>query len=179
MKSNLKYFDFDSDLPSHCGEVLDIKFSNAGLGWQGVVLEKGSSPRFYPNNVHTPYFHFAVALDEELHWSAETRGNMTELKTSPGDIWINPPRTPFSHDISEPCHFVILAVEEDVFLESCSLNLLNKRLEPARVRLLSDRGPIAAIGLDLGFNDQSHFTRVFKKQFGLTPGQYQKPASSD
>lgn len=129
MQTSLKFFDFETNQPSSCGQVLDIEFSSAEFNWPGVILEKGSSPHFYPENVYTPYFYFALALDQELHWNAATQDGMTELKTSPGDIWINPPRTPFSHDISEPCHFVILAVEEKQFLDSCTLNLKGKALQ--------------------------------------------------
>ena len=301
MKSALKFFDFSTDKPSACGEVLEIEFSGGELDWPGVVLEKGSSPHFYPDNVYTPYFYFALALDQDLHWSVETGEGMTALKTSPGDIWINPPRTPFSHEISEPCYFVILAVEEKEFLDSCSLGLkgkalqflnnynvhdetikgimelfliearaggrngysylqslltllsthyiqnysnfadlqnassavssfdrkqvdrvdyyidknigsnitvddladllhcskfyflrefkklmgitpyqylMSKRLEQAAALLSSPQSSIAAIGLELGFNDQSHFTRAFKNQFGVTPGQFQKQAKA-
>lgn len=297
MKSNLEFFDFESNSPSDCGAVLDIEFSSADLKWNGVVLEKGSSPHFYPSNVYTPYFYFALALDQDLHWNVASSDGITSLKTTPGEIWINPPKTPFTHDISEPCFFVILAVEESVFLDSCTLpisgkplqflnnynvhddsikgildlfvieamgggrnglpylkNLLSllathyiqsysnfndlvserlqaskfgkaemkrldsfidahlgdgitvddladqlhcskfyflrefkklmditpyqylmgKRLERARDRLLSSNQNIAAVGMDLGFNDQAHFTRAFKNQFGLTPGQFQK-----
>ena len=129
MKSSLKFFDFGTDAPSGCGSVLDIEFSSAELDWHGVVLEKGSSPHFYPDNVYTPYFYFALALEQDLHWSAELGEGMTTLKTSPGAIWINPPHTPFSHDISEPCYFVILAVDEKTFLDGCSLNLQGKALQ--------------------------------------------------
>ena len=297
MQSNLKFFHAKTNQLSDCGQVLDIEFSNAGLDWTGVILEKGSSPHFYPQNVYTPYFYFALALDQDLHWSAKTRSGLVNLKTSPGDIWINPPNTPFSHHISEPCHFVILAIQEEVFLEKCSFSLKNqkllflnnynvddetikgimelflieakangrngnaylnnllsllathyvqnysnyvdlqseraalsrfdknqlakvdsyifdnmannisvdeladllnyskfyflrefkklvgitpyqylmdKRLEQAKVLLSKAKIDIAAISLELGFNDQPHFTRAFKKQFGVTPGQFQK-----
>lgn len=299
MKSSLKFIDFASNAASDCGDVLDIEFSSADLGWEGVIIEKGSSPQFYPNNVYTPYFYFALALDQDLTWSAETGQGMTQLKTSPGDIWINPPSSPFSHDISEPCYFVILAVEEQVFLDACSLNvkgknlqflnnynvhdetikgimdlflieavaggrngraylnnmlsllathyiqnysnftdlqnqqssaskfdrsqvdkvdayiaenmgksisvdnladllgcskfyflrefkklvgqtpyqyLMSKRLEEARLRLGDSKETIAAVAIDLGFNDQAHFSRAFKGQFGITPKQFQKQA---
>ena len=82
MKSNLKFFDFDTGAPSNCGHVLDIEFSSVDLDWPGVVLEKGSSPFFYPKNVYTPYFYFALALEGELHWSIETSSGVTELKTA-------------------------------------------------------------------------------------------------
>jgi AraC-like DNA-binding protein len=32
--------------------------------------------------------------------------------------------------------------------------------------------PIAQVALDMGFADQSHFTRVFKRLVGGTPAQY-------
>ncbi|MDK2596822.1 helix-turn-helix transcriptional regulator [Pseudoalteromonas obscura] len=297
MKSTLKFFNYDSDTPSNCGQVLDIEFSSKSLHWPGVLLEKGSSPHFYPNNVYTPYFYFALGLEHDLHWNVKTAvDGMMALKTAPGDIWINPPESPFSHTIDEPCYFVILAIERDVFIESCTLSindkalqflnnynvhdetikgimelflleaksggkngyaylknlvsllathyiqnysnftdlqnaratasnfdqqqidkvdiyiayninkpitvdemadllycskfyflrefkkfmgitpyqyLMNKRLEEAKRRLSSSqKNDIASIGLDLGFNDQSHFTRSFKKQFGMTPGQF-------
>ena len=129
MDSRLEFYDFESNAASDCGDVLDIEFSSATLNWPGVVLEKGSSPHFYPNNVYTPYFYFALALDKDLHWNVASTDGFTALKTTPGEIWINPPKTPFTHDISEPCYFVILAVEETVFLESCTLPVAGKPLQ--------------------------------------------------
>ncbi|WP_375749097.1 helix-turn-helix domain-containing protein [Vibrio sp. HN007] len=129
MKSDLKYYDFNSNEPSDCGQVLDIELSARDLDWQGVIIEKGASPHFYPQNVYTPYFYFALALDKDLNWSAEKDGSLTSLKTNPGNIWINPPKTPFTHDISEPCYFVILAIEEQKFLANCPLNLKGKDLQ--------------------------------------------------
>lgn len=297
VKSELKFYDFDTKAPSSCGEVLEIEFSSADLDWPGIILEKGSAPHFFPKNVYTGYFYFALALEQNLHWYAKTANGMTELKTSPGEIWINPPSSPFSHDISEPCYFVILAVEEETFLENCALGLankklqflnnynvldetikgiidlfliearaggrngyqylknllallsthyiqnysnfsdlinqhpatskldqkqvdkidqyidrnigskisvedladllrcskfyflrefkkfvgitpyqylLNKRLEQARMLLSAPQNTISSVGFDLGFNDQSHFTKAFKNQFGLTPKQFQE-----
>lgn len=62
MKSRLQFFEFESGDASDCGNVLVIEKSSEKLGWQGVVLEKGTSPHFYPNNVYTPYFYFALSL---------------------------------------------------------------------------------------------------------------------
>lgn len=297
MKSKLKFIDFDSNELSDCGKVLEIEFSNQGLDWPGVILEKGTSPHFYPQNVYTPYFYFALAIDKDLSWTYEADGKLTSLKTTPGNIWINPPGTPFTHNISEPCYFVILAIEEEVFLSGCPLNLegkslrflnnynvfdevikglielfihevqskgyngrtylrnlvsllsthyiqnysnyldqqntqlnaskfqqnqmdkidryiednigeaisvddlaellncskfyflrefkklmgltpyqylMNKRLNQAKALLGSEKVNIALIGQQLGFNDQSHFTRAFKSHFNMTPGQFIK-----
>ncbi|MDK9739440.1 AraC family transcriptional regulator [Vibrio sp. D404a] len=301
MESKLKFIDFNSDELSDCGQVLDIEFSNRELDWPGVILEKGSSPHFYPKNVYTPYFYFALALEQDLNWTAETNGSLVSLKTTPGDVWINPPKTPFSHDISEPCYFVILAIEEEAFLSSCPLSLegkdlqflnnynvpdetikeiiklfilevqakgrnghlylqnllsllsthyiqnysnyvdqkniqvdsskfeqrhvdkvdqyiednigttisvddlaellncskfyflrefkkligltpyqylMNKRLDQAKHLLSLESVNIALVGQELGFNDQSHFTRTFKNRFNMTPGQFVKQHNS-
>ena len=46
-----------------------------------------------------------------------------------------------------------------------------RRVEEARRMLENGLGPLAA-GLAVGFADQSHFSRAFKKRMGMTPGQY-------
>lgn len=129
LKSQLKFYSHQSKTLSDCGDVLDIDFSNQALGWEGVILEKGRSPHFYPDNVYTPYFYFALALDKELNWNIGSGENLTAIKAVADDIWINPPETPFTHDISEPCHFVILAIESRLFLDSCPLNIEKMNLQ--------------------------------------------------
>jgi AraC family transcriptional regulator len=52
-----------------------------------------------------------------------------------------------------------------------------ERLRHARVRtasraLVGEAAPLAEIALANGFSDQSHFTHVFKRYAGLTPGRY-------
>ncbi len=53
-------------------------------------------------------------------------------------------------------------------------------LEQVRVNrakaLLRAGMPIIEVALTIGFIDQSHFTRHFKKMMGVTPGQYQASA---
>jgi AraC family transcriptional regulator len=46
------------------------------------------------------------------------------------------------------------------------------RLDWAASRLKMADEPIARIGLEAGFADQSHFTRAFKRYTGLTPAEY-------
>ncbi|HKB29479.1 MAG TPA: AraC family transcriptional regulator [Streptosporangiaceae bacterium] len=50
------------------------------------------------------------------------------------------------------------------------------RLDGAARRLAGSDDAIAEIAVRAGFFDQSHFTRVFKRQFGLTPLAYRRAA---
>jgi AraC-like DNA-binding protein len=46
------------------------------------------------------------------------------------------------------------------------------RVERAMERLARSDDSLAAIALDVGFADFSHFARVFKRQTGTTPGRF-------
>jgi len=48
------------------------------------------------------------------------------------------------------------------------------RIDRAAHELAESPRPIAAIAASLGFADQSHFSRVFARVTGLTPGRYRK-----
>ena len=47
-----------------------------------------------------------------------------------------------------------------------------RRLEQAASLLVRTAQPLAEVALSSGFADQSHFTRVFARYFGLPPGKY-------
>ena len=49
--------------------------------------------------------------------------------------------------------------------------LLGRRIEAARARLL-DGEPIADVAAAVGFHDQAHLTRHFKRHVGTTPSRY-------
>ncbi len=51
--------------------------------------------------------------------------------------------------------------------------LLQQRAEHARHRVLRGAS-LAEAAADCGFADQSHMTRIFARQFGFTPGAWQK-----
>jgi AraC family transcriptional regulator len=50
----------------------------------------------------------------------------------------------------------------------------NARLDWAAARLVQTEAPLAALALEAGFADQSHFTRSFKRRTGLPPGKYRR-----
>jgi len=48
------------------------------------------------------------------------------------------------------------------------------RIDLACKQLASSNIPLCQIALTLGFADQSHFTRIFKRYMGVTPSQYRE-----
>jgi AraC family transcriptional regulator len=50
----------------------------------------------------------------------------------------------------------------------------NLRIEFATKLLLNKEIPLSEIALSAGFSDQSHFTRMFKRFTGTTPGEFRK-----
>ena len=46
-----------------------------------------------------------------------------------------------------------------------------RRLERSRI-LMSEGEPLAGVAVETGFADQSHFTRMFKRAYGISPGRW-------
>ena len=51
------------------------------------------------------------------------------------------------------------------------------RLERAVRELIESEEPLSSIALCAGFYDQSHFTNLFRRRFGVTPAQYRLAAN--
>jgi AraC family transcriptional regulator len=56
--------------------------------------------------------------------------------------------------------------------------LLKRRLERAREMLLGGGLGLADIAAAAGFSSQAHMTAAFRKEFGITPGQFRTQAGS-
>jgi AraC family transcriptional regulator len=118
MKTVIKYIDNITGNRSDCGNPLEIETSSRDLNWHGILIEKGWAQHFNPDNIITPYYYFAMATNEHCNWQAKN-GEKTEIITTQrGDIWINPPNTPFTHSVDEPCYFIIFTVEEKILYDN-------------------------------------------------------------
>lgn len=113
METKLKYYIKGTNEESNCGDVLEIEESSRDLGWDGILLERGTSKYFHPKDVETPNFYFAVEIENEYIIEVVEGGKKVLKENAIGDIWINPPDTPFTHNIDEPCSFIIIAIEKE------------------------------------------------------------------
>jgi len=118
MKTKIPFYHKVTGIASNCGDPLEISLSSRDLKWNGLLVERGKSPHFYPKDVITPNFYFAIELENTYSWSAVKSGNEISLNTEPGDIWINPPNTPFTHNIDVPCNFLIVNISQELMFKS-------------------------------------------------------------
>jgi AraC family transcriptional regulator len=51
---------------------------------------------------------------------------------------------------------------------------MQQRIEKSKLEMLRTEAPLSAIALACGFADQSHFTRVFTKRTGISPGIWRR-----
>lgn len=61
-----------------------------------------------------------------------------------------------------------------VFGKSVSDIIETRKLIEARQLLLNTSLTVSEIGYELGYNDKSYFTRVFKRRTGLTPSEFRQ-----
>jgi len=128
MKTAIKYLDYNTRDLSDCGDPLKIELSSRNLGWDGVLLEKGWSPHFYPENIITESFYFALAVSSPATWKASSGNKTEQIKADPGEVWLNPPNTPFTHEVNEPCFFIILLVDETELYRNFTEKLPSRKL---------------------------------------------------
>lgn len=53
-------------------------------------------------------------------------------------------------------------------------HIQNRMIETAKDKLALDERPISQIAYELGFEYPQYFTRLFKRQTGMTPAEYRR-----
>jgi AraC-like DNA-binding protein len=79
------------------------------------------------------------------------------------------------------CHRSLSSFKRDfqaAFQEPPGKWLLRKRLDYSAARLRTSELNITEIAFESGFEDVSHFSRVFKDRFHLTPMAYRKTSAA-
>lgn len=80
-------------------------------------------------------------------------------------------------DYAKLCHRSLSSFKRDFqncFQEPPGKWLLRKRLEHAAALLRNSRTAVTQIAFECGFEDSSHFSRVFKERFGVPPAAYRE-----
>jgi AraC-like DNA-binding protein len=80
-------------------------------------------------------------------------------------------------EFAKMCHRSLSKFKRDFFNHYNSTPgkwLVNKRLEFAAGLLLNGNSNVTQVAFESGFEDVSHFSRVFKKKFGVSPRSYSK-----
>ena len=106
---------------------------------------------------HAPAPRWLLQAQESLHAHFRDRVSMTELATAVGVSPWHLARGFRSHLRTSPGDYV-----------------RRLRVEWAAERLLRTDAPVAEIAVAAGFSDQSHLTREFRRQLGVTPLAYRR-----
>ena len=70
-------------------------------------------------------------------------------------------------------------ISQSVFGKSITEIIETRKLIEARNLLLNSGKSVSEIGYELGYNEKSYFTRVFRKRTGVTPSEYREKMLSD
>lgn len=117
MNTSIQYFDVNTLRISSCGDILDIHESSKSLNWDGILLERGTSPYFHPKNVQTSTFYFALELSQKYGIDVKKNDGSFVSYMQPDDIWFNPPFTPFTHNIDKFCDFIIVTITPEKMIQ--------------------------------------------------------------
>ncbi|HKH62398.1 MAG TPA: AraC family transcriptional regulator [Flavitalea sp.] len=85
------------------------------------------------------------------------------------------------HEFARLCHRSLSSFKRDfqnAYKKAPGQWLMEKRLDVSRRLLLNSDKPVRDVVIESGFKNNTHFDRVFKKHFGLSPLQYRKQTSS-
>ena len=80
-------------------------------------------------------------------------------------------------DLAEQAHLspsYFQVVYKKAFGITCMNEVINAKLEQAKLLLTSTELSVSAIATEVGYNEVYHFIRQFKKSTGMTPGAFRK-----
>lgn len=113
VESIIPFLDAGSLRPSHETELGTILVSSAGLGWDGIHVERGRNERFQTDNIVVPQHYFAMNIGPALRWRSLLDSGERRVHSAPGSVWVNPAHMPFTNIVEDPSEFVLLTVEPE------------------------------------------------------------------
>jgi AraC family transcriptional regulator len=120
--------------------------------------------------------------------AATTREGKADLRPTRPPAWLATAEELLRTSIGQPLRLGELAAAAGVdpahlarafrLQYGCSVGEYGRRLRVAWAARELARGdaPLATVAAEAGFADQSHFTRVFRRQIGTTPARYRQEA---
>lgn len=115
---------------------------------------------------------YASVLDRSFRPDRTMPGWLRQVRDLiDGNLSRPPALGPLAREVGvHPVHFAVVFRR----FYGCSLGeyARRRRLDEARRRIAESGTSLSRLALDLGFTDQSHFTRTFKRFTGMTPSQY-------
>ena len=66
---------------------------------------------------------------------------------------------------------------QNILQKSVSEIIETRKLTEAKELLMNSEKTIAEIGFELGYNEKSYFSNVFKKKAGVTPSEFRNEMS--
>ena len=155
--------------PFHIEQIDSIK----KLMWIIAYEYQNNYPNRERNLVHLVNV-LLKKVEEEIGFNLERNnyGNYTEIISARNKIMQNPQydwnisKLAYECNMSES-YFQI--AYKRLFGSKCISDVISARLEMAHDLILGSTSPIHEIAVYCGYNNSEHFSRQFKKKYGITP----------
>jgi AraC family transcriptional regulator, transcriptional activator of pobA len=121
-----------------------------------------------------------LETDSRKEYLASQQSNHTQLITFNNFLkilennYIRPEGAEFYADKLNMSSRNLNLISQSVFGKSVTEIIETRKLIEARQLLLNSGKSVSEIGYELGYNEKSYFTRVFRKKTGVTPTEYRE-----
>ncbi len=111
-KSAITFLDSDGNPDTNTADQIKVIASSSGLGWPGIHVERARCNGFECSEVSVPQHLFCMLTQDAYTWERKDGRSYTWHTSYPGQLWINPANTPFSHRSTAPKEFVQLTLDQ-------------------------------------------------------------------
>ncbi|MBS1716522.1 MAG: helix-turn-helix transcriptional regulator [Armatimonadetes bacterium] len=178
------YSVFGIALPHHLTQKINLKPKQVRK-----LLQPGVRPARFQQEFKCPDAYSELALTAMVYELLADAGR-AEPRDSKAPSWLLRVRERIEDDRTLP-RLSDLAYEagmEESYLSRCfrlhfgqSIGEYSRqvRIDQVRKDLMQTELPLGALAAQYGFTDETHLCKIFKKAFGVAPGQYRKSTHSN